>query len=90
MDLVFGTYRCPDHEPESLGVAEPTAQSYFGHMLYPFLPRRRGGSAAGGRSTKRASEDSRAVANLKLQPSLPASIAQQAFAGSTHKIVTVK
>ncbi len=40
MDLLFGTYRCPDHEPESFGVREPTARHYLGHMLRPFLPRR--------------------------------------------------
>jgi len=41
MDLLFGTYRCPDHEPESFGVEEPTATNYLGHMVHPF--RRRAG-----------------------------------------------
>lgn len=41
MDLLFGTYRCPDHEPESFGVHGPTPQSYVGHMVQPLLPRRR-------------------------------------------------
>jgi sterol desaturase/sphingolipid hydroxylase (fatty acid hydroxylase superfamily) len=41
MDVLFGTYRCPAHEPESFGVNEPTARNYLGHMLYPFLPRKR-------------------------------------------------
>jgi sterol desaturase/sphingolipid hydroxylase (fatty acid hydroxylase superfamily) len=36
MDLIFGTYRCPDHEPEELGVAEPMPKSYLGQMIYPF------------------------------------------------------
>jgi fatty acid hydroxylase family protein len=40
MDLLFGTYRCPDHEPESVGINEPIAKSYVGQMLHPFLPRR--------------------------------------------------
>ena len=41
MDLLFGTYRCPDHEPESFGIAEPISKSYLGQMLHPFLPRRK-------------------------------------------------
>ena len=41
MDLLFGTYRCPDHEPEHFGVHEAVPRSYLGQMLYPFLPRRR-------------------------------------------------
>ncbi len=40
MDLIFGTYRCPDHEPESLGIAEPIPRSYLGQLLHPFLPRK--------------------------------------------------
>jgi sterol desaturase/sphingolipid hydroxylase (fatty acid hydroxylase superfamily) len=39
MDLLFGTYRCPDHEPEAFGIEEPTASSYVGHMVQPFRPR---------------------------------------------------
>jgi sterol desaturase/sphingolipid hydroxylase (fatty acid hydroxylase superfamily) len=41
MDLLFGTYRCPDHEPEAFGIAEPISKSYLGQMLHPFLPRPR-------------------------------------------------
>ena len=40
MDLLFGTYRCPDREPESVGLKEPIAKSYLGQMLHPFVPRR--------------------------------------------------
>ena len=36
MDLLFGTYRCPDHEPESCGIHEPISRSYLGQMLHPF------------------------------------------------------
>lgn len=36
MDLLFGTYRCPDHEPESFGIHEPISRSYLGQMLHPF------------------------------------------------------
>ena len=40
MDVLFGTYRCPDHEPESVGINEPIARGYFGQMLHPFRVRR--------------------------------------------------
>ena len=40
MDVMFGTYRCPDHEPESFGIKEPIAKSYLGQLLHPFRPRR--------------------------------------------------
>ncbi len=36
MDLMFGTYRCPDHEPESFGIHEPISRNYLGQMLHPF------------------------------------------------------
>jgi sterol desaturase/sphingolipid hydroxylase (fatty acid hydroxylase superfamily) len=36
MDLLFGTYRCPGKEPESLGVSEQMPRSYFGQLLHPF------------------------------------------------------
>jgi len=42
MDLAFGTYRCPDHEPESFGIQEEIPRNYFGQMLHPFRRRRRG------------------------------------------------
>jgi hypothetical protein len=38
MDLLFGTYRCPDHEPESLGLQDPLPRSYLGQLLHPFRP----------------------------------------------------
>jgi sterol desaturase/sphingolipid hydroxylase (fatty acid hydroxylase superfamily) len=41
MDMLFGTYRCPDHEPESFGVREQISPSYLGQMLHPFLPTKR-------------------------------------------------
>ena len=40
MDLLFGTYRCPDHEPAAFGVSEPTPRGYLGLLLHPFRPRR--------------------------------------------------
>lgn len=47
MDLLFGTYRCPDHEPDSFGIAEPIAPSYLGQLLHPFLPRKKSGGSGG-------------------------------------------
>jgi sterol desaturase/sphingolipid hydroxylase (fatty acid hydroxylase superfamily) len=38
MDLLFGTYRCPNHEPKHFGLRQPTAGSYLGHLVGPFLP----------------------------------------------------
>jgi sterol desaturase/sphingolipid hydroxylase (fatty acid hydroxylase superfamily) len=39
MDLIFGTYVCPDHEPEQLGLNYPTPKTWLGHMIQPLLPR---------------------------------------------------
>ena len=36
MDLLFGTYKCPDHEPESFGLREPIPQNYIAQLLHPF------------------------------------------------------
>lgn len=36
MDVLFGTYRCPDHEPESFGLHGPAPRTYLGHMVQPF------------------------------------------------------
>jgi sterol desaturase/sphingolipid hydroxylase (fatty acid hydroxylase superfamily) len=38
MDILFGTYRCPDHEPEAFGIHEPSPRTYAGHLLGPLLP----------------------------------------------------
>jgi sterol desaturase/sphingolipid hydroxylase (fatty acid hydroxylase superfamily) len=38
MDILFGTYRCPDHEPEQFGLVEPSPATYLGHMIRPLLP----------------------------------------------------
>lgn len=46
MDLLFGTYTCPGHEPESFGIKEPIRQNYFAQLIHPFRPRRKK-SAAG-------------------------------------------
>ena len=41
MDILFGTYHCPEHEPEPehLGLNEPTPKTYLGHLIQPLLPR---------------------------------------------------
>jgi sterol desaturase/sphingolipid hydroxylase (fatty acid hydroxylase superfamily) len=39
MDILFGTYRCPEHEPESFGIRESIARTYLGQMLHPFRSR---------------------------------------------------
>src|SRR4051794_37130781 len=46
MDLLFGTYRCPDHEPEAFGLHQPTPTTYLGHMVRPLLPKERRPRAA--------------------------------------------
>lgn len=39
MDILFGTYRCPDQEPETFGIQEPIPRSYLGQLIYPFRPK---------------------------------------------------
>jgi sterol desaturase/sphingolipid hydroxylase (fatty acid hydroxylase superfamily) len=39
MDLAFGTYKCPNHEPQSFGIHEPIPQTYLAQLLHPFLPK---------------------------------------------------
>jgi sterol desaturase/sphingolipid hydroxylase (fatty acid hydroxylase superfamily) len=41
MDILFGTYRCPDHEPARFGINQPTPTTYLGYMVRPLLPRLR-------------------------------------------------
>lgn len=36
MDIIFGTYRCPEHEPDSFGIAEPISRNYLGQLIHPF------------------------------------------------------
>jgi sterol desaturase/sphingolipid hydroxylase (fatty acid hydroxylase superfamily) len=41
MDLMFGTYVCPEHEPRAFGLMhDPMPQNYFAQLIYPFLPRK--------------------------------------------------
>ena len=39
MDVLFGTYVCPNTEPEKLGIKEEFSQSYLGQLLQPFFPK---------------------------------------------------
>ncbi len=36
MDVLFGTYRCPDHEPERFGIMEPIGHGYIAQLAHPF------------------------------------------------------
>lgn len=37
MDVIFGTYKCPDKEPEKFGIKEPSPKSYLGQLIEPML-----------------------------------------------------
>jgi sterol desaturase/sphingolipid hydroxylase (fatty acid hydroxylase superfamily) len=38
MDIIFGTYVCPDKEPERFGIKEKFPTTYLGQLLNPMLP----------------------------------------------------
>lgn len=38
MDIIFGTYTCPDHEPEKFGIKEGFPKHYLGQLVHPLLP----------------------------------------------------
>jgi sterol desaturase/sphingolipid hydroxylase (fatty acid hydroxylase superfamily) len=40
MDIIFGTYTCPDHEPEAFGIDEKLPHNYPGQLLNPLLPKK--------------------------------------------------
>ena len=56
MDLLFGTYVCPGHEPESFGLNTPTPKTWLGYMIQPLLPKLRKARA---NSDDNSNEDSR-------------------------------
>jgi len=37
MDIMFGTYTCPDAEPEKFGIKEKVPKSYLGNLFQPLL-----------------------------------------------------
>jgi sterol desaturase/sphingolipid hydroxylase (fatty acid hydroxylase superfamily) len=39
MDVLFGTYKCPDHEPEAFGIKEESPTTYVGQMVEPMVPK---------------------------------------------------
>jgi sterol desaturase/sphingolipid hydroxylase (fatty acid hydroxylase superfamily) len=39
MDVLFGTYHCPDEEPRATGVSDRVPGSYVGQLLHPFRRR---------------------------------------------------
>jgi len=41
MDVLFGTYVCPDHEPAAFGLSEPMPRGYVAQLVHPMLPRTR-------------------------------------------------
>lgn len=40
MDIIFGTYVCPDKEPEAFGLKDKLPQNYFLQLLIPLLPKK--------------------------------------------------
>ncbi len=38
MDILFGTYYCPNVEPEKAGLKENFSRNYFGQLMEPMLP----------------------------------------------------
>ncbi len=38
MDILFGTYTYPDHEPEAYGIREEFPKNYLGQLIAPILP----------------------------------------------------
>jgi sterol desaturase/sphingolipid hydroxylase (fatty acid hydroxylase superfamily) len=40
MDKLFGTYTCPPHEPEQVGIKEDFPKNYMGQLVKPLLPGR--------------------------------------------------
>ncbi|MBX9782195.1 MAG: sterol desaturase family protein [Chitinophagaceae bacterium] len=40
MDILFGTYVCPDKEPEQFGIKEQLPNNYIGQLLNPLLPKK--------------------------------------------------
>lgn len=37
MDILFGTYTCPPHEPEEFGIKEKTPDTYAGQLVEPII-----------------------------------------------------
>ena len=39
MDLLFGTYVCPELEPDDYGINEPFPTTYIGQLIVPLIPK---------------------------------------------------
>ncbi|WP_198658949.1 sterol desaturase family protein [Winogradskyella tangerina] len=39
MDVIFGTYKCLDKEPEKFGIKEESPKTYLGQLVEPMLPK---------------------------------------------------
>lgn len=39
MDILFGTYTCPNYEPDAFGIEETSPKSYIGQLIEPLLPK---------------------------------------------------
>lgn len=65
MDVLFGTYRCPDHEPAALGVSEPMPASYLGQLLHPL---RRRNAVSVGDASDEASDPAQATTSSRGSP----------------------
>ncbi len=61
MDLLFGTYRCPDREPESFGINTPTPKTWLGYMIQPLLPKRRPANRSGEQETRELQSERSAI-----------------------------
>ncbi len=73
MDILFGTYTCPDHEPEAYGINEPTSKNYLGQLLIdPFKPNRAIDEPAIPHKTDPQPQRYAADARLVQRPSRPA------------------
>jgi sterol desaturase/sphingolipid hydroxylase (fatty acid hydroxylase superfamily) len=66
MDLIFGTYRCPDHEPEAYGINEPTPTTWPGYMVQPLLPKSRADEPQTGEATPATAEAVSGTMNVRI------------------------
>jgi sterol desaturase/sphingolipid hydroxylase (fatty acid hydroxylase superfamily) len=39
MDVIFGTYFCPNHEPTAFGIKEQFSTTYVGQLFHPLVPK---------------------------------------------------
>lgn len=40
MDIIFGTYVCPNHEPDKFGIDEEFPKNYVGQLVQPMMPKK--------------------------------------------------